>query len=262
MISNLTVFFTNLSQTIASLTQEEIIVLVINTVIGLFVLKVFGMIWRLSKNKFLGLTTKPYSSSERKERKILILGDSTAVGTGADNQADTIGGRLARDYPNSQIINVAKNGGLIADVYKQIEAVQNQNFDMIIVSTGGNDVWHYTNLVKIHNDLIKILPILGNMSNQRVIFLVYNNIGSAPIFPSLVQWFLKRRCLKVHRVISYACKISNVQTIELFNTDSENPFHDNPEELFATDGVHPSSAGYRLWYNRLWRQMTKYGHFY
>ena len=50
-----------------------------------------------------------------------------------------------------------------------------------------------------------------------------------------------------------------VPTIELFTTESDNPFLEKPAELFSSDGIHPSSRGYQVWYNRMWREMTKNG---
>lgn len=225
-------------------------------------LQAIQMIWRLIANKGLGVVSKPFTMTEERERKILILGDSTAVGTGASRPEDTIGGRLARDYPDSQIINVAVNGSRITDLPRQVAGLTYTQFDLVIISAGGNDVWHFTRLKKIRKALEHVLPTLSSMSNSRVIFLVYNNIGSVPLFPSMVQWFLDRRSLHVQKVIHEETAIHKIPIIDLFANDPSNPFLKNPEGLFSRDGIHPSSRGYEMWYNRMWREMTNRGYRY
>jgi len=228
--------------------------------IALIISKVLSMIYRLSKNKLAGLTTKPFSRTGSGGKRILLLGDSTAVGTGADTQEDTIAGRLAKDFPKADIINVAKNGSLIRDLQRQIKSVDTEVFDLIIISSGGNDVWHLTSLSKITEDLLSVFPQLKKMSSGKVLFLVYNNIGSAPLFPLILKPFLKSRCYKIQTEVQKLAEFSEIATIELFNEDSDNPFLEDFSELFALDGVHPSSVGYKLWYNRMWRIMVERGY--
>jgi len=238
----------------------------INFFLFLLVFQAVRMLFKLTLNKIYGISTKPFSTNNIDfKRRVLVLGDSTAVGTGASRPEDTISGRFARDYPDSQILNMAENGGLVRDVCGQIDKVSEQVFDLVILSVGGNDVWHLTRLSKIKDHLNNVLPKLVAMSNGRVIFLIYNNIGSAPIFPFVMRGFLKRRCIKIQNVIKEVSYKNKVPTIDLFSDDSgRNPFLDDSvnAELFAPDGIHPSSEGYKLWYNRMWRKMTESGYRY
>lgn len=234
----------------------DVFIFIINAFIFIVVAKAIQMIYKLTKNKILGIKTKPFIKTGTGEKKILILGDSTAVGTGASDPADTIGGRLASDFPNAQILNVAENGGLISNLHNQITPHENQKFDLIIISAGGNDVWHFTKLSKIKKDLILIFPKLLKMSNGRIFFLIYNNIGLAPLFPKIMRGVLTRRCNAVQNTIREATDSTEIKAIELFTKNEKNPFIDNPEGLFASDGIHPSSQGYKLWYNRMWRKIV------
>lgn len=241
------------------LTEETLLFYFLNGVIFLIVFRSLGMIFRLLLNKQHALVTSAYNSDTPQERKILILGDSTAVGTGASKPEETIAGRLAHDFPHSQIINLAQNGGLIRDLNAQVKMTEGQVFDLVIVSAGGNDVWHMTRKSTIGKNLETILPTLRAMSDSRVIFLLYNNIGSAPIFPGIIQFFLKPRCEKIQDLIRVICHKYQISTVDLFTDDDHNPFSARPHELFASDGIHPSSRGYELWYNRMWREMVQRG---
>ncbi len=223
------------------------------------ILIVGRMILHLLLNKQLSHASKLYTSDTPKERKILILGDSTAVGTGATRAEDTIAGRLAHDFPNAQIINLAKNGGLICDLREQIDTVAHEVFDLVVLSAGGNDVWHISSLKKIDADLRYVLEKASMISNHRVIFLMYSIIASAPLFPGPIRFFLIHRSKKVQDAIHTVTRAMRIPAIELFTTESENPFLEKPRELFASDGIHPSSRGYQVWYNRMWLEMTRNG---
>lgn len=199
-----------------------------------------------------------------KDVKILIVGDSTAVGTGARYEKDTIAGRLRRDFPNAEIVNAAVNGSLIEDVPRQLSEHKNTAFNIIFISTGGNDIWHFTRVKKIRHNLEITLEIAKKMSNYHVILLLYNNIGDAPAFSMFVfKALLRRRGELVHSIFRDISHKAGIPYIELFSTEKENnPFMNQKKykKLFAVDGTHPSGDGYGLWYNRMWREMVRYGY--
>lgn len=251
--------FTHTLTYLPAITQENYFLYVMNIFIILSVLRVLIMIGRLILNKQLGFSSKPYNSTTPQEKKILILGDSTAVGTGASAPEDTIAGRLAHDFPHSQIVNLAENGGLISDLTHQIAKVKNEHFDMIIISAGGNDVWHGTWTRTVERHLENVLLEATRISDHKVIFLVYNNIALAPIWPLLIQLFLRWRSKKVYGTIYQTTHKAKVPTIDLFTTTTDNPFLKNSRGLFARDGIHPNSRGYALWYLRMWNEMVKNG---
>ncbi len=232
---------------------------ILHLIIFIILFETLRMILKLMLNKQLAFVSKPYSSSETHDKRILILGDSTAVGTGASSPDDTIAGRLARDFPDSQIINLAENGGLIRDLTTQIASVKDQQFNMIIISAGGNDVWHFSRQKNIRKHLAAVFAETTRMSDHHVVFLLYNNIGSAPIFPRPIQAILKIYGSRMHASVRLAADAARIPVIELFTNDADNPFIKNPAELFARDGIHPSSRGYELWYNRMWRRMAQDG---
>jgi lysophospholipase L1-like esterase len=217
------------------------------------------MLTRILINKGLAFLRKPFSTPEDRPYKILFLGDSTAVGTGAERDEDTLAGRLARDFPHAQIINKAVNGSRIIDIPKQLETLTDHTFNLIIVSSGGNDVWHMSRTKKIESTLSEIFPKLQAMSPKRVFFLTYNNISKGPLFPSWISWLLHMQAMRVEATIMTCAKTHHVPTIRLFEDTFENPFLKTPEKLFAADGMHPNSEGYRMWYNHMWRKMMEEG---
>lgn len=243
-----------------SLTLEGYLYFAINGFIFYIVFQTLRMIFILALNKQLAQISNTWKLPTNPGKKqILILGDSTAVGTGADSIQDSIAGRLMYDFPDAQITNLGKNGGLIRDVSQQIKQVAGQKFDLIIISAGGNDVVSLTRKKTIYSNLGFILKEALLMSNGRVFFLLYNNIGDAPIFPGFVRYFLKRRCHNIQYHIEKITNTMRVSLIEVFSNEKDNPFIKHPETFFAKDGIHPSSLGYKLWYHRMWLELVRQG---
>ncbi len=195
-------------------------------------------------------------------KKVLFAGDSTAVGTGAYSAEDTLAGRFAHDFPHTSINNTAVNGALTIDILKQFEVVKNTQFDLIIISTGGNDIWAFKTLRKIRKDLSMVLEEAIRISDHRVILVFFGNEGSAPLFPLLIRPLLMRRTAKVNQIFIDVAIEKQVPLVELFSNKKENPFVENPKKYFAKDRLHPSSDGYWRWYKGIWYFMTERKYLY
>ncbi len=188
--------------------------------------------------------------------RILIAGDSTAVGTGAKSQEHTLAGFLAHDFPKVNIENVAVNGARTHSIVHQLTRAEGKEYDMIMISTGGNDIWTFTPLSKLRDDLTRVISKAKKMSNHKVIIIFFGNEGSAPFFPFLLRSFLMWRTKKVHRLFFEVTHREEVPLIQLFTEPKGNPFVHNPETFFAADGLHPNDAGYWEWYKKLWSLMV------
>jgi lysophospholipase L1-like esterase len=204
---------------------------------------------------------KPYIALRPGGKRVLIVGDSTAFGMGADRPEDSIAGRLARDFPNAEILNYAVNGSLSGNVLTQLNKANGETFDLILIFTGGNDLWHLTPAGRVRKNLTAALQEANKMSNNHALVLYYANIATAPLFPALVRRFLTWRNERIHGVFIEVCSGLDVPCIELFtpfrNDLHTDPFEKNPRLYFSLDMVHPSSEGYRVWYNHMWREMNE-----
>lgn len=205
--------------------------------------------------------TKP-SPPNIQGRNIAILGDSTAVGTGAKDIEETLAGRLAKDFPRTNIINLAENGSKTIGVLQQIKGLHDSKVDMAIISTGGNDIWAYTSLQKITEDLRSILKQAKEISDHHVILLFFGNEGTAPFFPWPIRSWLNHRTELVKNIFLFVANEQKVPIIDLFSNPRENPFVIDPKRFFAEDRLHPSGAGYGEWYKRMWRIMVEKGYLY
>ncbi len=240
------------------------VVLSVEAWLCIVVLRYAYMIWRVLHEMGTPKPIPVYPVTNPNGRRVLILGDSTAYGTGSSNKDDSIAGRLSKDYPHTEIINRAINGSVTANCLPQLHGAPYDMFDLIIVSTGGNDVFYnLTNLDNVRPTLQQLLKECVNKSDHHTVVLFYANFGAARVFPPLLFSLVQRRTDKIHRIFKEVCAEHEVPCVEMFTEDAENglqatnPFARQPRTYLAKDFMHPSSEGYRLWYNRMWRELHK-----
>lgn len=87
--------------------------------------------------------------------RLLIVGDSTAVGTGASSPASSLAGLLAEQYPRLWIDNRARDGAKFADVLQQLSGPE--RFDMVLVQAGGNDVIRMRGMDALREDIERVV---------------------------------------------------------------------------------------------------------
>ena len=100
--------------------------------------------WRMWTATDLARDARPYTAQPpQPTRRVLVVGDSTAVGTGASTAADSLPGRIGQDHPQWRIDNLAANGAKFGDVVQQLERAGG-GYDLVLVLAGGNDVIRFT----------------------------------------------------------------------------------------------------------------------
>lgn len=222
----------------------------------------FKGIYLLTIIRLSGRHHKPKSYVREGNNKILIVGDSTAAGTGSGDIERTLGGYLARDFPKTDIINKSVNGSLTGQVVDQLVSVASEKFDMILISTGGNDVWTFTRSKKIKIQLTAAIDLAKMMSNHRVVLVFFGNEGSAPFFPLFMSGLLLKQTERVRQIFNEVANHEKVPFIELFSKPEGNPFIKEPGHFFAPDGLHPNEFGYWEWYKHLWKLMISENYFF
>jgi len=181
--------------------------------------------------------------------RIVILGDSTGVGIGAQRPEDSIAGLLAAEFPQADIVNVSQSGARVAHVASQAGrcARLGWHFDLALLHVGGNDVLRATpipHLVVASGALMEQMPRLAD----RTIWLGHLNIGLAPLFPPPYSWLMAARSRAAARVFAACAQAHGVQFIDFSSSDHSEHFLRERRDSFAVDGLHPSSAAYRYGY--------------
>jgi lysophospholipase L1-like esterase len=215
--------------------------------------------WRIGQSAELARRSEPLQQRPADATlRLLIVGDSTAVGTGAQSPATSLAGLIAREHPRLWIENRAKDGALLADLPAQLSA-DPQRFDIVLVQAGGNDVIRLRSSEDMRVDLAR--TVAAARERAPVVWLMpAGNVGNAPFFFPPLSWWMTHRARALHR---WAAENADAATasptgtrvvyVNLFRERDQDPFVMHPE-FNASDGLHPSDAGYRSWWRELYEQ--------
>ena len=182
--------------------------------------------------------------------RLLVVGDSTAVGTGASSGQTSLAGLLAQSYPNLLIDNRAQDGARFDGVVEQLSA--GGRFDFVLIMAGGNDVMRFRNADATRADIDRAATLAQGLA-PRVAFLPAGNVGNAPFFFPPVSWLMTSRARELHAAVQAATARTGAAYVNLFKLPEDDPFVQRPG-LHAADGLHPSDAGYRVWRDELLAQ--------
>jgi lysophospholipase L1-like esterase len=208
--------------------------------------------WRIRQSVELARQSEPYQTTPAGARaSLLVVGDSTAVGTGASSPQASLAGLIARDHPQLTIVNRARDGAKFAEIVRQLEG--QERFDAILVMGGGNDVIRFTGADLLEQDMARAAE-LARTRARLVVFMPAGNVGNAPFFFAPWSWLMTQRAKSLHAFARQAASDNAAVYVNLYKEKADDPFAQRPGELHARDGLHPSDAGYQLWYQELNQQ--------
>ncbi len=184
--------------------------------------------------------------------RILVIGDSTGVGTGAD-PAFSIAGRLGSDFPDASIHNESVNGWKTADALQNFPDVPAKSFDIILLQIGANDIMRGTPLPEFCAALDSLFK-KSTAAGKRVFALHSGNIGLAPFFPWPLNSIMRTRTLRYRSEYQRIAAANGVTYVDLYHEAADDPFQGR-REFYASDLLHLSAKGYADWYRTVRRAM-------
>ncbi|MEO7912542.1 MAG: GDSL-type esterase/lipase family protein [Roseiflexaceae bacterium] len=206
---------------------------------------------RLDQARKLAQVSEPFTvRPPAATARLLVVGDSTGVGTGASTARHSLAGRIAAEHPHLEIINRAEDGARFADVVRQLDAAPATRFDMVLIQAGGNDVIRFTGADTLRAQIDEALRLAGAKATM-VIVMPSGNVGNAPFFFAPLSWIMTSRSRGLHAMVRASAAASGAVYVNLFNEAADDPFVREPQRLHAADGLHPSDEGYALWYAEL-----------
>lgn len=209
--------------------------------------------WKVRQVAELSRQSEPFQALPMAAtRSLLVVGDSTAVGTGASAAGKSLAGLIAAAHPGLRIVNLAADGARYEDFALQLQSGSGY-FDVVLVLGGGNDVIRLTGQDKLRQDVLYVAQ-LARKRGAAVIMMPPGNAGNAPFFWRPLAWWMTRRSQALHAAVREAAQATGAAYVNLYKPRGEDPFAQRPAELHARDGLHPSDAGYALWLQELQRQ--------
>lgn len=208
------------------------------------------MAHRLSVAKDLAANAERYTAApEQPERRILVVGDSTGLGTGADAAQDSVPGRIGAAHPRWLVDNLAENGAKFGDVAAQLEGAH-KRYDLVLVIAGGNDVMRLTRAEQLRQDIARVVRLAQGRAPV-VVLMPMGNVGHAPFFFAPVSWLMSARSKDLHAMVQHTAQESGARYVRLLKPATVDPFALDPKHMHAADGLHPSSKGYAEWFQEL-----------
>jgi lysophospholipase L1-like esterase len=180
---------------------------------------------------------------------VLILGDSTGVGVGANLPEESIAGLLAADFPEADVVNISESGARIVDAVAQAKKCNAaaMHFDVAILHIGGNDIVRATPTDKLAESCEELLTELERLAH-RTVWLGPPNLGIAPLFPAPYSWVLAARSRAAAAVFAQGAARHRVSFIDFSAPAHAGYFKGRRRRHFAADGFHPNSSSYRYGY--------------
>jgi acyl-CoA thioesterase-1 len=182
----------------------------------------------------------------------VALGDSTAVGVGADRG----GGypeRLARRIEASgvpvRLQVVAQSGATAADLRRaQLPRVMELRPAFITIGIGINDVMQGRSLRDFARDL-EIVSDLVRRTKATVVISTLPDLSAAPS-AGTGKGSLSRRIEAFNAAIRTTAERHGFVVADV-HAATRRSLRERPE-LFAADGFHPSARGYEAWAEAMW----------
>lgn len=182
--------------------------------------------------------------------RFLFIGDSTAVGTGAKNNTQSVAGYFGQDFPEADIHNNSYNGRKLNQLVEEFPQEVYAPYDLVVVQIGGNDIMKFTSFKDIDRDITTVIADAKKIG-RHVVILHSGNVGAAPVFIWPFDWIMTERARTVRRIYMKKARENGVLYVDLFAERSNDLFLKDIPKYYCLDHLHPSGDGYRWWYQRI-----------
>jgi len=193
-------------------------------------------------------------SGQGPDLRLLIIGDSSAVGVGTSHQDEALLGHMRKRLSQTNTVYWsvdAKTGATTADTIAHLEGRPPQKFDIVSVSLGVNDVTARVPL-KEWLQQFAILFQLVDLKFQADVICVSGipPIRYFPLLPQPLRWVLGAQAARFNRALRKL--VSNRTGCRFIEMD----FEHNVSQM-SPDGFHPGPKIYSVWGSKVYRAIRR-----
>lgn len=178
---------------------------------------------------------------------ILILGDSAAAGVGVKTQEDALLGSILHELNMSYTLDWklhAKSGDGTLQIIKNLDALPERHYDVVLTSVGVNDVTKLMSAkawIKKQHQLYTLIE--QKFTPKKVIATGVPPMHLFPALPNPLSWLLGQYAMQMNKQLaSFVNDKPHMQWIEY----DIQQYQDLKIDM-AEDGFHPSKQVYQLW---------------
>jgi len=198
----------------------------------------------------LSYDNKPFVRINKEaSQHFLFVGDSTALGTGALDNRESVAGWFGQDFQEASIENISANGKKLYQLDAEFD-VQGKRYDLIVIQIGGNDIMKLTPISESETH-IRNLVRKARKATSSLVIMHSGNVGLAPVFTWPFNWILTERARQMRALYRRVAKEEGAYYIDLFTERSNDLFLKDIDRYYSPDHLHPSGQGYRWWYDRI-----------
>ncbi|MES9537302.1 MULTISPECIES: SGNH/GDSL hydrolase family protein [unclassified Actinomadura] len=180
--------------------------------------------------------------------RVVVIGESTAVGVGASRHAEALPGFLAEELGERLRRSVSwsvsgENGATARRIIGGLVPPANGSPpDLVVVTTGINDLIRRRSLRRWAADVTELVALLrGRFPDATVLVAGMPPVHRFPALPRPLRSVLGARARAMDRVMRDAAAAGGAVHAPMDEAMARD------RRLFASDGFHPSAAGYRVW---------------
>lgn len=175
--------------------------------------------------------------------RILVVGDSSALGVGCDDISQSSVGVIAEKLSEQFSVQYqvcAFTGFTTKQIFEKVREVPKQSFDFIVISLGTNDILQRTKLSAWIKQITELMTHLQVSFYPQKIF-----INAVPPFqklshlPSSFRTYLSNKSQQMNQYLSQLSVGSSAYQF----VDMDFDFH---ADYISDDGFHPSALLYQL----------------
>lgn len=185
---------------------------------------------------------------------ILIVGDSSAAGVGAQTQETALVGQMTQSLASQYRVNwhlIARTGATTPATLARLKEHDLPFADLCVVVLGVNDVTRGGSMSGWLQNYAEVRTLLRQQTGAKRIYVCQvPPLGSFPLLPHPLRWLLGRRAIRFDAALDLALRAE---------TDTEYvPLPDalNADDM-AEDGFHPGPIIYAAWAQELARRILQ-----
>ena len=205
---------------------------------------------KIAISKKIVQATMPFDMiTSDKTKSVLVLGDSTAYGVGANNKDESVPGLFSKKVEATYVENYAVSGAVVKDLRSQIAQAKSDKYDYVLVQIGGNDIVAGHDPGQTTEELGQILKTLP--AHTKLVVICCGSVGDVTIIPWFFRSYYANLTLQYHTEFGKVIPQIGGIYVNLYDEPSVNPFLKYPEIYLAKDEFHPSTKGYELWFKKI-----------
>jgi len=176
--------------------------------------------------------------------RLLVVGDSSAAGVGADDQEQALLGQLVSALSRTQDVAwrlEARTGATTAGTIDHLARLAPERFDAAVTALGVNDVVRGVRLRPWLADQRRLRELLRERFGIRVLVVSgFPPVHGFPALPQPLRWYLGRRSSELDQALRSELRPeSDVRFLPI-------DFEMDPGAM-ASDGFHPGPRVYEKW---------------